>query len=420
MIVKAQKRIIEAKSFLKKANNSYHDSEEFIININACIQALRNVTFLIQSQKTEISNFDVWYENSWRSALKSDKILKWLIDARNQIVKQEDLVMFSYVTVSLHNNYFSAPSFTFQLDPFLNNHEIAKLISISKPDIFYKDGYLKIERKWIENNCFQIELLRILTHCFLILNELVKDVEIQRGPIIYPEKFLSNTHNSFEDYLLITNNELKNLSDDEMKSNVNWYKLPEFEFVELKHFEVKRDESLLEELKKRYGDIHSVNCNSITFKEKFDTHIVNAKNIIKVDKFHMNSLFMMDKNRKGYFHNLIFSDITDKYHIWNDIYTFIKNNFIVELIFVSEIWIANVDTYSKQQVDSISKLLERAEALMIVGCNINDEFYSSINQFTRVNDEILFLEEIKSETEVPFYLLEIFKIWNNWKLTGMI
>jgi hypothetical protein len=54
MEIKAKNRLKEVLSFWHKAANSYQDVDEFVINLNACIQASRNVTWVLQSQKKEI------------------------------------------------------------------------------------------------------------------------------------------------------------------------------------------------------------------------------------------------------------------------------------------------------------------------------------------------------------------------------
>ncbi|MFL5898465.1 MAG: hypothetical protein ACJ76D_08400 [Solirubrobacterales bacterium] len=40
--------------------------EEFVLNLNQLITTLRQVTFMLQTQKTKISGFEEWYEVGWR------------------------------------------------------------------------------------------------------------------------------------------------------------------------------------------------------------------------------------------------------------------------------------------------------------------------------------------------------------------
>jgi len=123
MDINARNRLNEASSFLKKAAESYQDKNEFIINTNACIQALRNVTWVLQSQKKDIPNFENWYNNDWQQSLIKDLIMKWLVESRNKIVKSSDLEAFSYMCLSVHEKYTESAKYTINVDPFLGNED---------------------------------------------------------------------------------------------------------------------------------------------------------------------------------------------------------------------------------------------------------------------------------------------------------
>ncbi|MBN1498755.1 MAG: hypothetical protein JW982_01245, partial [Spirochaetes bacterium] len=122
--IKAITRLNAVSSFIKKASDSYHDKDEFIINVNVCIQELRNVTFILQGQKKEIESFSSWYEKCWRPTLKEDKILNWLCESRTKIVHYSDLEFYSYISISVHDTYLSPPIFSEIINPSISNHEI--------------------------------------------------------------------------------------------------------------------------------------------------------------------------------------------------------------------------------------------------------------------------------------------------------
>ncbi len=61
----AEARLREVLKHWKDAASSYHEPEDFRISLNSCIQSLRNVTFILQKQKSEISNFENWY-SKWQ------------------------------------------------------------------------------------------------------------------------------------------------------------------------------------------------------------------------------------------------------------------------------------------------------------------------------------------------------------------
>lgn len=420
MNINANFRLQESLSFLIKASESYHDKVEFIININACIQALRNVTFVLQKQKSDILNFDKWYFDSWQTAIKKDPIMKWVHDSRNVIVKESNLKTYSCMSISIHEKYYESAKIILEVDPFLGNHEIADYLYQTKPEYIAFDGYLKIERMWIEDKCNGIELLRILTHCYIILEQLIKDVIEQIGPSkIYPDTILSKASITFNDSLLITDNKIPDKINDFQKIRVTWYKLPEFENVELKNLIIERDETFKVQLEQRYGKIIEIPKTFKSLQDKVDHHVMNAKKIFRIDKFHLNSLFLFDRDDNLTIMNMIFQGITDKYLSWNNVYEFIKKNMITEIIYISEIWIAAL-TEETKNVNSLSELSEKQEALMVIGCNYNNEFISNITPFIRANDEILFLKEHISHDCNANYIFPIFDIWKRWKDVGLL
>ena len=104
----AHNRLEEAHRLWHKAAQEYEDPISFRTNLNACIQALRNVTFVLQKQKSNIPNFESWY-SEWQRRMKADAILNWIVQARNKIVKEGDLETKSIARGSVLANYYDPP-----------------------------------------------------------------------------------------------------------------------------------------------------------------------------------------------------------------------------------------------------------------------------------------------------------------------
>lgn len=121
--IHAISRLHEAYRLWHQAAKYYASPEEFRTYLNACIQALRNVTFVLQKQKSEIDNFKEWYAQ-WQNALKADKIMTWCVAARNRIVKQGDLETRSIALASYVASYLEAPKHEFEVEayPFPRTH----------------------------------------------------------------------------------------------------------------------------------------------------------------------------------------------------------------------------------------------------------------------------------------------------------
>jgi hypothetical protein len=125
----------------------YSDLDQFQIYLNACIQALRSVTFVLQKNKAILVNFDQWYER-WRDFMKSDIIMNWLIEARNHIEKEGDLELNSKFIVAILANYSEQPFKVFMVSPTTKNDEILKVVQEqSIPKQIMETGIYKIERQ---------------------------------------------------------------------------------------------------------------------------------------------------------------------------------------------------------------------------------------------------------------------------------
>ena len=80
----------EAAYFLGKCAELYHVPSEFQFNLNAFIQALRNITFILQSEPNRPAGFASWYESK-QVEMKNNHLLRRFVQARNIVVKQSSL-----------------------------------------------------------------------------------------------------------------------------------------------------------------------------------------------------------------------------------------------------------------------------------------------------------------------------------------
>lgn len=100
----AENRLREAHRRWHDCADSYHSPEDFRDGLNSAIQALRNVTFALQSAKSKIEGFDLWYAEE-QELMKADPVLRWIVDSRNIIVKQDDLKTLSQLKVTVVPSY---------------------------------------------------------------------------------------------------------------------------------------------------------------------------------------------------------------------------------------------------------------------------------------------------------------------------
>jgi len=69
---------------------NYHYPDRFRFNLNAFIQALRNTTFILQSEDNKPDGFEAWYAQK-QEEMRSNTLLRNFVQARNVIVKQAEL-----------------------------------------------------------------------------------------------------------------------------------------------------------------------------------------------------------------------------------------------------------------------------------------------------------------------------------------
>ena len=173
-IPKTHSRLQEAHRLWHQALDLYAEPEGFRINLNACIQALRNVTFVLQKEHGGVPNFEHWYAN-WQVQMKQDAIMRWLVDARNTIVKEGDLETRSHSRVSVIDYYFPTPVFVSEMPPLLTTDMIAARLAASRnvPEALKGKAFIQVERCWVVNTLPDTELLETLAHAYGVLSNVV-------------------------------------------------------------------------------------------------------------------------------------------------------------------------------------------------------------------------------------------------------
>src|SRR5438552_8107584 len=93
------RRLVAAHLLWHQALEHYHDSDPFLANLNSTIEALRNITFVLQKEQT-VPDFAAWY-GKWQATLKENAAAKWLQGARTKVVHQGELESQSTAEVRL-------------------------------------------------------------------------------------------------------------------------------------------------------------------------------------------------------------------------------------------------------------------------------------------------------------------------------
>ncbi|MEH3067361.1 MAG: hypothetical protein PGN15_04625 [Aeromicrobium erythreum] len=210
----AHARLREAHKHWHDALEGYQDPESFRIALNACIQTLRNVTFALQKEKRLVPDFDNWYSKH-QGEMGDDFVMRWLLSARNRIVKQGDLETHSVATVRFTTDYFAAAAeVTDSLagveraaapevadksskppeedgeavaasSPFLALGEMIEEFFNNKqiPRAVRADSSVSIERSWRADDLPAQELLDVLAHGYGVLSRILDDAHRRVGGV---------------------------------------------------------------------------------------------------------------------------------------------------------------------------------------------------------------------------------------------
>lgn len=404
-------RLREALTHWHRAAKAYAKPEEFRIDINACIQSLRNVTFVLQKQKANIHNFQEWY-GQWQEALKKDVLMRWCVDARNTIVKQGDLKTKSIAKASLVASYLDAPINEFTVSPFTPTEIIADdIANKALSDELSKSGYLRVERQWVAENLTDVELLEALGHAFIILAKLVNDVIKQKGPYIAYSK-VSDKSSTPED--LITQHDPHDIPQCMRafaESRIIWLKLPTKKIVQVERLEVGSKSDIRETATRyRLSEFEdSKNQTPTTLKQSVEFFLKIGKRILEVDDHHNPTLILIDRKRRACIAQTAFEDQDDKYMFWNQLAQEVKRDKITEIIFIVETWLYAFD--SKQPFRKAKDVSNKKEALQATGISCKGNEFCITAPFTNIDGKILFEENIETPSIGVSFLEPIKRVW---------
>jgi hypothetical protein len=180
-IPKTHARLSQCHLMWHEALNAYAVPDEFVGHLNALIQGLRTVTFVLKKELKHCDGFDEWYAEQ-EEKMKSDTRLKWLVSARNQIEKQGDLDTHSTVRVRVIGGWLEATALEMDVDPTTDAQEIARKVRVvGLSPRTRREGVLAVERRWTVEELAGDEILDVLAHCYGVLAKVVDAAHAQWG-----------------------------------------------------------------------------------------------------------------------------------------------------------------------------------------------------------------------------------------------
>lgn len=398
----AYKRLFDARTHWVRALEAYFSPEDFRIEINACIQALRNITFVLQADKAGISNFDQWYA-SWQTKMRADARMKWSVEARNTIVKAKDLELHSKLRVSLIGSYLDAETPTFQVEYSPQITTKAILDELQKKGIsaeYLKHAQLRIERRWVINDFPTSEFLSLLSYCWTFLSRVLVDLP-----------------NATTGLPPIEGWGLPPCMVDDGEYRSVWIKLSTgaVSFLDPKPLDsIHReqiDPVIQSDVLKRYG-LNSTPSRPATgneLRDRAESFFEIAKTMLKVDGHHVFIVMIFTRSNRAVFLELRPEDQSDKYRMWRTVASEVKRTQAHSLICISEAWTATIPL--GQPFQHAAEAPNRGEALHLIAASEDGSGFVFSAPFTRVSDEIVIQEPEEYDLETVNSIAPVLSAW---------
>jgi len=340
--------------------------------------------------------------------MASDKIMCWVKDARNHVVKKGDLESTSVARISILASYYDQPYTEFEVPPQLSNTEILKKISTKKiPKDILENGVLKVERRWVVNGLENYEVTEALSEACDYLYELIKDAHVK----------IDNLDQSEVDDMFES---LKEMLPSQMfacdEHRISHFQLPSLEPLNLSQIRVEKDETLKKDLEKKYGKLPDRVPSSSSLKDLVAFHSSYAERLLSVDGFCVPAVFFLKGSAIVHLMSPMFENKSQKYLLSRFMAKEVKRVGADGVIVIVESWIAHRPP--KDPYESLEKAEDRKEVLQAIGINSSGEEYSLVTPFSKVEGKIRI--EDRRELGGEMYFLEPIKaFWrNNAKTRG--
>lgn len=393
------RRLNDAHRLLHAAQESYFDPDDFRARLNDLIQALRNVTFILQSNKSRIPNFDGWY-SKWQQAMRADPLLLWAHDARTQVVKRGDLETFSKARIAIVDSYFTPRSQDLDVPPWSSPEEIAAAVAkkLEPPETAREIATVRVERRWVDSNLPNHELLDVLHYVLMCLRDLVDSAHAQiEGP-----NDPANVDVQFPGYV--------EASEDVRTA---YLRLKDLRFVTPSTINRNVGEINKEMLEERYGAEALKLTPGSTFTQLAHSAFRMARNVIERDGYHRH--FAIIVGPAGvHIAEIAAEDKGDKLLIWARIAKQMRERGDTSIIVVGEAWEAYVRDKTAT-VSDVSQLPDKEEGLSLTAASKDGDFIDLYAQIRRDGKGSITLGETQDRSSYrgaeQGFLAPIYEIW---------
>ncbi|MBO4140068.1 hypothetical protein J5U46_07910 [Micromonospora tulbaghiae] len=385
---------------------SYMSPDGFRLNLNALIQNLRNVTWLLQKRKSNFANFQEWY-GAWQDSVKSDPVMGWIVQARNRIVKEADLEIHSEAKVRISLDWTHEFEKTLQFPPRFNTRQI--LAGILTANAIPPAGTITINRRWVDRGLPEWELLDATSHAYDQIARVIYTTHQEAGvqSCDLPSRQTSCVSSDIKRSMICMDS-----ADENRLLHVDLHsgdRITESRVA----FDGDSDELTRRALKK-YGGKFDVGSGDAI--DRLPGLLKNAKMVLQVDKSHITFAYHLIDDRIVAHLPIAFSDQAAKRLAIQRLAEEARRARANGLIFVGEQWVAFVKPGEDLRHPSVVPARERPdrkEAIAVTGMTKDGRIKQLQSIFERDEQgNITFWPEVEKEYDhVPNFLLPIARVW---------
>jgi hypothetical protein len=124
-----RRRLDQAHKLWHQALANYPDVDDFCLEVNALLQALRSTTWVLQKTLAHVNGFEQWYA-AQQALMAADPVMRWAVEARTHIEKQGDLEMKTTARVSVVASWLPAPYDELEVPPLVAPGQIAEQLAV--------------------------------------------------------------------------------------------------------------------------------------------------------------------------------------------------------------------------------------------------------------------------------------------------
>ena len=427
-ISNTHQRLRQAHILWHQAAENYQNVDVFLTNVNSLIQELRNISFILQTEKDKIPGFDTWYE-PWRERLKTNEHALWVKETRTLVVHQSALAAASHFNVKFLN-YYELPVASLLTD---GDSDLSVAAVLERKDfqsmvarIRYSmrdqgDAIIALERCWSTPELRGADLLGVLGAVYGLLARMVLDAHVHSGHLDCVDD--ANTDSEFPTHRGRT--ALLPCMMREQAARTDYFTLNTFTPLS-KGVRVEELTATVGDIEWRYqikvGERLQV-YDSLDPVKLYEHMVWSSRKMLRKDR--SLARIMMLRNGKGEWssHMIMAEKRVEKYLLLHLLAQTVREEGCDALIEVGETWLTD-QKVSIPQLESIESLPNRDKLVkeaILVRLDTRDGLHKqSLTIFNRGTFGGIKLSDTKEEDGgKPTYLTPIYQVWREQNAYAM-